>query len=99
MSITFGGDHLTIKGSTKATIKRSIEIVGTNSVLPIEIIGDFKDIPQHLHQMYIESMIASYSSINVHDNTKEEPYPMTIEQKQSEWRWNRIVDIIGKAIR
>lgn len=97
MSITFGGDHLTIKGSTKATIKRSIEIVGTNSVLPIEIIGDFKDIPSHLHQMYIESMIASYGSVDVYDNT--EPEPKTIEEQKSEWRWNRIVDIIGKAIR
>jgi hypothetical protein len=73
MSITFGGDHLTIKGSTKATIKRSIEIIGTNSVLPIEIIGDFKDIPPHLHQMYIESMIASYGSVDVYDNTELEP--------------------------
>jgi len=97
MSITFGGEHLTIKGSTKATIKRSIEIVGTNSVLPIEIIGDFKDIPPHLHQMYIESMIASYGSVDVYDNT--EPEPKTIEEQKSEWRWNRIVDIIGKAIR
>jgi hypothetical protein len=97
MSITFGGDHLTIKGSTKATIKRSIEIVGTNSVLPIEIIGDFKDVPPHLHQMYIESMIASYGSVDVYDNT--EPEPKTIEEQKSEWRWNRIVDIIGKAIR
>jgi len=97
MSITFDGNHLTIKGSTKATIKRSIEIVGTNSVLPIEIIADFKDIPPHLHQMYIESMIASYGSVDVYDNT--EPEPKTIEEQKSEWRWNRIVDIIGKAIR
>jgi hypothetical protein len=97
MSITFGGEHLTIKGSSKATIKRSIEIVGTNSVLPIEIIGDFKDIPPHLHKMYIESMIASYGSVDVYNNT--EPEPKTIEEQKSEWRWNRIVDIIGKAIR
>ena len=97
MSITLDGGQLTMKGSTKATIKRSIEIVGTNSVLPIEIIGDFKDIPQHLHQMYIESMIASYGSVDVYDNT--EPEPKTIEEQKSEWRWNRIVDIIGKAIR
>ena len=97
MSITFGGDHLTMKGSSKAAIKRSIEIIGTNSVLPIEIIGDFENIPPHLHQLYIESMLASYGSVSVSDNTESEP--KTIEEQKSEWRWNRIVDIIGKAIR
>jgi hypothetical protein len=43
-------------------------------------------------------MLTSYGSVNVYDNTKDEPYPMTIEEKQSEWRWNRIADIISKAI-
>jgi hypothetical protein len=96
--ITFSNDssHLTVKGSTKAIIKSSIKIVGTNSVLPITIQGEFKDIPPHLHEIYMRSMLASYGSINVHDNTKEEP--KTIEEQKSEWRWNRIVEIIGKAI-
>jgi hypothetical protein len=42
-------------------------------------------------------MLASYGSVSVSDNT--EPEPKTIEEQKSEWRWNRIVDIIGKAIR
>ena len=96
MSITLDSDHITMKGSTKATIKSSITIVGTNLVLPIEIVGEFKDIPTHLHQMYIESMLASYSSVNVHNNTNEEP--KTIEEQKSEWRLNRIVELIGKLI-
>jgi hypothetical protein len=85
-----------MKGSTKATIKSSIKIVGTNSVLPIEIVGDFKDIPHNLHQIYMQSMLASYGSVNVYNNT--EPEPKTIQEKKSEWRINRIVDIISKAI-
>ena len=97
MSITLGGEHLTMKGSTKATIKSSIKIVGTNSVLPITIEGEFKDIPQNLHQLYMQSMLASYGSVNVHHNT--EPEPKTIKEQKSEWRLNRIVDIISKAIR
>ena len=100
MSITLDGGHLTMKGSSKATIKSSIKIAGTNSVLPIEIVGDFKDIPENLHQIYMQSMLASYGSVNVYNNTNaEEPYPMTIKEKQREWRLNRIVDIIGKAIK
>ena len=81
MSITLSNDssHLTMKGSSKAIIKSSIKIVGTNSVLPIEIVGDFKDIPQNLHQLYMQSMLASYGSVNVYDNTKdEEPYSLSI---------------------
>jgi hypothetical protein len=97
MSITLNSEGLTMKGSTKATIKSSIKIVGTNSVLPIEIVGDFKDIPQNLHELYMQSMLASYGSVNVYNNT--EPEPKTIAEKKSEWRINRIVDIISKAIR
>ena len=98
MSITFSNDssHLTMKGSSKAIIKSSIKIVGTNSVLPIEIVGDFKDIPQNLHQLYMQSMLASYGSVNVYNNT--EPEPKTIEEQKSEWRLNRLVELFSKAI-
>jgi hypothetical protein len=96
MNISFDSGHLTMKGSTKATIKSSIKIAGTNSVLPIEIVGDFKDIPQNLHQLYMQSMLSSYGSVNVYNNT--EPEPKTIEEQKSEWRLNRIVDIISKSI-
>jgi hypothetical protein len=96
MSITLGGEHLTMKGSSKAIIKTSIKIAGTNSVLPIEIVGEFKDIPENLHQIYMQSMLASYGSVNVYNNT--EPEPKTIKEQKSECRLNRIVDIISKAI-
>jgi hypothetical protein len=85
-----------MKGSSKAIIKSSIKIVGTNSVLPIEIVGDFKDIPQNLHQLYMQSMLASYGSVNVHNNT--EPEPKTIKEQKSEWRLNRLVELFSKAI-
>jgi hypothetical protein len=97
MSITLDSGHLTIKGSTKAQINASITIAGTGTELPITIIGEFKDIPPHLHQMYIQSMQSSYGSVNVYDRTKDEE-PKTIREKKSEWRINRIVDIISKAI-
>jgi len=96
MDITLDSGHLTMKGSTKATIKSSIQIAGTGTVLPIEIVGEFKDIPPHLHGLYIQAMQSSYGSVNVHNNT--EPEPKTIEEQKSEWRLNRIVELIGKAI-
>jgi len=98
MSITLDSDSgkLTMKGSSKAIIKSSIKIVGTNSVLPIEIVGDFKDIPQNLHQLYMQSMLASYGSVNVYNNTEHEP--KTIKEQKSEWRLNRLVELFSKAI-
>jgi len=100
MSITISNDssHLTMEGSTKVTIKASQTIMGTNTQLPIEITGDFKNIPPHLHQLYMQSMWASYGSVNVYNNTDDEPYPMTIEEKQKEWRWNRLTKLLLKAI-
>jgi hypothetical protein len=99
MSIELDSGKLTIPSSTKAQINASISIAGTGTELPITIIGEFKDIPPHLHQMYIQAMQGSYGSVNVYNNTKDdEPYPMTIKEKQREWRLNRIVDIISKAI-
>ena len=99
MSITFSNDssHLTMEGSTKAQMNSSITIAGSGTKLPITIIGEFKDIPPHLHQIYIQAMWSSYGDTNVYNNTKEEP--KTIKEQKSEWRLNRIVDIISKAIR
>jgi hypothetical protein len=69
-----------MEGSTKVQINASITIAGTGTELPITIEGDFKDIPPHLHETYMQSMLASYGgSVNVYDNTKdEEPYSLSI---------------------
>ncbi len=98
MSITFDkGNKLAVQSSTKAQINASITIAGTGTELPITIIGEFKDIPPHLHGMYIQAMQGSYGNVNVYDRTKDDE-PKTIQEKKSEWRLNRIVDIISKAI-
>jgi hypothetical protein len=77
--ITDDNGSLIINGSTKAVIKSSIQIVGSGTELPITIEGDFKDIPPHLHETYMQSMLASYGSVNVYDNTKDdEPYSLSI---------------------
>ena len=99
MSITFSNDssHLTMEGSTKAQMNSSITIAGSGTKLPITIIGEFKDIPPHLHQIYIQAMWSSYSDTNVYNNT--EPEPKTIKEQKREWRLNRIVELIMKKIK
>jgi hypothetical protein len=77
--ITDDNGSLTMEGSTKVQINASITIAGTGTELPITIIGEFKDIPPHLHGLYIQAMQSSYGSVNVYDNTKdEEPYSLSI---------------------
>lgn len=103
MTISNDSSHLTMKGNTKVIIKASQTIVGSGTRLPIEIVGEFKDIPPHLHQIYMNYMLASYGgNLNVYDNTNEEPKeieePKTIEEQKSEWRLNKIVKIISDAI-
>ena len=103
MSITFSNNasHLTMKGSGKVQIKTSIKIYGTGTELPVTIEADFTDIPHNLHSLYYQSLISNYNTnIVAHKNlSKVEDEPKTIKEKKSEWRINRIVDIICKAIK
>jgi len=89
--------NLTIPSGTKAQINTCMRIVGTQTELPITIIGEFKDIPPHLHEMYIQSMLMSYSNVDIHNNTKEEA--KTKAEKKSDWRINRIADIFLRALK
>ena len=74
--ITDNSNSITMEGSTKVQINASITIAGTGTELPITIEGDFKDIPPHLHEIYMQSMLASYGNVNVYDNTKpDKPEP------------------------
>ena len=97
INITPDNGRLTMKGSGLVTINTSIKIYGTGTELPIKIVADFNNIPHNLHQMYLQSLMSQYNtSVNVYNNTDDEP--KTIKEKKSEWRINRIVDIISKAI-
>jgi hypothetical protein len=101
--ITSDNGSLTMNGSTKAVIKSSIQIVGSGTELPITIEGEFKDIPPHLHEIYMQSMLSSYGNVNVYDNTQdEEPYsisiPPEILYKKPSWLKTLIFGLYKKII-
>ena len=99
MSIYISTDasHLTMKGSGKVQIKTSIKIYGTGTEMPVTIEADFNNIPHNLHSLYYQALTHQYNtSVGVYNNTDDEP--KTVKEKKSEWRINRIVDIISKAI-
>ena len=96
LTINTDSSHLTMKGSGKVTIKSSIKIAGSGTHLPIECTADFSNIPTHLHQVYFDAFKYQYASqVNVHNNTE----PLTIKEQKSEWRLNRIAEIILGAIK
>ena len=98
INITPDNGRLTMQGSGKVQIKTSIQIYGTGTKMPVTVEADFTDIPHHLHQTYFQSLISQYNtSVSVYSNTKDDE-PKTIKEQKSEWRLNRIVDIISKAI-
>jgi hypothetical protein len=101
--ITPDNGSITMKGSGLVTINTSIKIYGTGTELPIKIVADFNNIPHNLHSLYYQSLISNYNTnIVAHKNLNEvddEPYPMTIEEKQKEWRWNRLAKLVLKAIK
>ena len=98
--ITSDNGRLTMEGSGKVQIKTSIKIYGTGTELPVTIEADFNKIPHNLHSLYYQSLVSNYNTnIVAHKNlSKVEDEPKTIEEQKSEWRINRIVDIICKAI-
>jgi hypothetical protein len=100
INITPDNGSLTMKGSGLVKIKTSIQIYGTGTKMPVTIEADFTNIPHHLHSLYYQSLISHYNTnIVAHKNlSKVEDEPKTIAEKKSEWRLNKIVDIISKAI-
>lgn len=99
INITPDNGRLTMKGNGKVQIKTSIQIYGTGTKMPVTVEADFTNIPHNLHSLYFQSLTHQYNtSVRVYNNTKEDE-PKTIKEKKSEWRINRIVDIISKAIR
>lgn len=68
MNISFDSKQFTINNNTKAIIKSYIKIAGTNTILPITIEGDFKNIPNNLHSLFIDAMLNSYRSVSVYNN-------------------------------
>jgi len=103
INITPDNGSITMKGSGLVTINTSIKIYGTGTELPIKIVADFNNIPHNLHSLYYQSLISNYNTnIVAHKNLSkvdDEPYPMTIEEKQKEWRWNRLAKLVLKAIK
>jgi len=67
-------NKLSIESNTNVILESSITIVGTNTRVPVKIIGDFSNIPDKLHSVYLESLIYQYhKDIKIYNNVYKEP--------------------------
>jgi hypothetical protein len=74
-------NSFTIQGSNEVTINNSIEILGTNTELPVKVIADFSNVPTHLHGIYLQSFQYQYGKdVRVWNNTSE---PTKVKTKKS----------------
>tara|TARA_R110000782_G_scaffold75146_4_gene150038 strand:+ start:173 stop:475 length:303 start_codon:yes stop_codon:yes gene_type:complete len=83
--------HLTMQGNGKVTTISHIEIIGTNTLLKVEHTADFSKIPTEHHEMYLRMLQSTTTDKSIYGNTPAEPYPMTIEEKQRDWKLSRII--------
>jgi hypothetical protein len=67
-------NKLSIKSTNNMVIKSSIILVGSNTILPVEIIADFSNIPNYLHFEYYQALIYQYNKdIDIYNNVYKEP--------------------------
>ena len=51
---------ITVNAKPQVVIQSSVRIHGLGT-LPVEIIGDFTDIPEQYHELFIQGMLVSYN--------------------------------------
>ena len=85
--INNSNNELTVQQPTITTIQTSINI--DNTILPINITADFKDVPPRLHEIFLRRMLYQYHNQYVvrTNNTNK------VENKKQNWLqklWNKI---------
>jgi len=82
MNLTLNTNNtFTIQGSCEVTINNSIEILGTNTELPVKVVADFSNVPTHLHGIYLQSFQYQYDKdVRVWNNISP---PIKVKTKKS----------------
>jgi len=67
--ITSDNNNLISRTSNRVMIKSTIEIVGTNTELPVTIMADFNNVPEELHYQYYQTLAHQYhKDLKVYNN-------------------------------
>jgi hypothetical protein len=88
---------ISVKGTGKVTIKKSIHIAGSNTELNIDCIADFSNVPQEYHKIYYEAFVSEYYKTNdmfyITNNKKKE------SKSKEKSNIDKIVDIILNSLK
>lgn len=74
---------ITVNAKPQVVIQSSVRIHGLGT-LPVEIIGDFTNIPEQYHELFVAGMLAAYSP-----SKEEKPKAPIAKQKKSVLSWLR----------
>jgi hypothetical protein len=90
-------NSLSVKGTGKVTVRKSICISGSNTELNIDFIADFSNVPQEYHKIYYEAFVSEYYKTDtifyMVDSKKEEP------KSKEKSNIDKIVDIILNSLK
>jgi hypothetical protein len=65
--------NFTMQGNGKVIISSTIELIGTNTELPVEIVADFSKVPTSLHSEYYQTLAYQYNKdLKVYSNINKE---------------------------
>ena len=84
--IEFGTEHIEVMAEPKAVIKTNIQI-HSYGTLPIEIIGDFTNVPKQHHEIFMMAMMATYSPIG---ETKAKPSAKKDDKSFLRWLFDSL---------
>lgn len=94
--ITDDNNRLYVNNNAKVIIRKSSYIAGTNTELPIEIIGDFSKIPTQYHKLYYDILVSEYY------NNTDNCFYMVNEKKELPTKetsnFDKIVNILLNSI-
>jgi hypothetical protein len=86
-------DSVIVNTDTKVKLITYMKIIGSKTELPIEIVADFKNIPESYHEIYFDMFKYEYmGDIVIHNNVN--PKSEVKEIKKS----NKLVEFLTKKI-
>ena len=91
-------ENLTVNVKPMVKIKTNLDLIGTKTTLPIEIVADFTDVPESMRESYLSAFKYQYmGSVKIYSQFNDEkPSP---KNQQKNLRTNKFVNLISSLIK
>lgn len=91
-------ENLTVNMKPIVKIQTNLDLIGTKTTLPVEIVADFTNVPENMHETYLSAFKYQYmGSVKIYNQTnKEIPSP---KNQEKNLRVNKFVNLISSLIK